>query len=124
MEEKKSNGLAIASLVLGIVAIVFNFIGLGIVGLILGIVGIVLGVLAKKKNPSGMATAGLVLSIIGTVSSMCININRLCSMPRICWMCKYITLLINFKLIKMKISIGKPFNRLPISFFVSILYNI
>lgn len=67
MEEKKSNGLAIASLVLGIVAIVFNFIGLGIVGLILGIVGIVLGVLAKKKNPTGMATAGLVLSIIGTV---------------------------------------------------------
>ena len=67
MEEKKSNGLAIASLVLGIVAILFNFIGLGIVGLILGIVGIVLGVLAKKKNPTGMATAGLVLSIIGTV---------------------------------------------------------
>lgn len=67
MEEKKSNGLAIASLVLGIVAILFNFIGLGIIGLILGIVGIVLGVMAKKKNPTGMATAGLVLSIIGTV---------------------------------------------------------
>lgn len=67
MEEKKSNGLAIASLVLGIVAILFNFIGLGIVGLVLGIVGIVLGVMAKKKNPTGMATAGLVLSIIGTV---------------------------------------------------------
>ena len=67
MEEKKSNGFAIASLVLGIVAIVFNFIGLGIVGLIFGVVGIVLGVLARKKNPTGMATAGLVLSIIGTV---------------------------------------------------------
>ena len=66
-EEKKPNGLAVASLVLGIVAIVFNFIGLGIVGLILGIVGIVLGVMAKKRNPTGMATAGLVLSIIGTV---------------------------------------------------------
>lgn len=68
MEEKKSNGLAITSLVLGIVAIVFSFIGLSIpFGLIIGIVGIILGVMAKKKNPSGMATAGLVLSIIGTV---------------------------------------------------------
>ena len=68
MEEKKSNGLAIASLVLGIVAIVFSFIGLSIpFGLIIGIVGIILGVMAKKKNPSGMATAGLVLSIIGTI---------------------------------------------------------
>ncbi len=68
MEEKKSNGLAVASLVLGIVAIVFSFIGLSIpFGLIIGIVGIILGVMAKKKNPCGMATAGLVLSIIGTV---------------------------------------------------------
>lgn len=68
MEEKKSNGLAIASLVLGIVAIVFSFIGLSIpFGLIIGIVGIILGIMAKKKNPCGMATAGLVLSIIGTV---------------------------------------------------------
>ena len=68
MEEKKSNGLAIASLVLGIVAIVFSFIGLSIpFGLIIGIVGIILGVMAKKKNPCGMATAGLALSIIGTV---------------------------------------------------------
>ena len=68
MEEKKSNGFAVTSLVLGIVAIVFSFIGLSIpFGLIIGIVGIVLGIVAKKKNPTGMATAGLVLSIIGTV---------------------------------------------------------
>lgn len=68
MEEKKSNGFAIASLVLGIVSIVFSLIGLSFpFGLIIGIVGIVLGVMAKKKNPTGMATAGLVLSIIGTI---------------------------------------------------------
>lgn len=67
MEEKKSNGFAIAALVLGIVSIVFSFIALSWLGLILGIVGIILAVNAKKKNPSGMATAGLVLSIIGTV---------------------------------------------------------
>lgn len=59
--------MAVAALVLGIVAIVFSFIGLYLFGLIAGIVGIVLGVLAKKKAPSGMATAGLVCSIIGTV---------------------------------------------------------
>lgn len=67
MEEKKSNGFAIAALVLGIVSIVFSFIGLSWLGLIIGIVGIVLAVVAKKKNPTGMATAGLVLSIIGTI---------------------------------------------------------
>lgn len=66
MDEKKSNGYAIAALVLGIVSIVFSFF-LQWLGLIIGIVGIVLAVVAKKKNPSGMATAGLVLSIIGTV---------------------------------------------------------
>lgn len=59
--------MAVASLVLGIVAIVFSFIGLYLPGLIAGIIGIVLGVMAKKKAPSGMATAGLVLSIIGTI---------------------------------------------------------
>lgn len=60
--------MAIASLVLGIVAIVFSFIpGLNFLGLISGIVGLVLGVIAKKKTPSGMATAGLVVSIIGVV---------------------------------------------------------
>ena len=71
MEEKKSNGFAIAALVLGILSILSSFtimwVGLGWIGLILGIVGIVMGVMAKKKNPTGMATAGLVLSIIGTV---------------------------------------------------------
>ena len=66
MEEKKSNGYAIAALVLGIVSIVFSFF-LQWLGLILGIVGIILAVIAKKKNPTGMAKAGLVLSIIGTV---------------------------------------------------------
>jgi len=59
--------MAVASLVLGIVAVVFSFIGLYLPGLIAGIIGIILGISAKKKNPSGMATAGLVLSIIGTI---------------------------------------------------------
>lgn len=63
----ETNGMGVASLVLGIISIVLNFFGYSWIGLILGIVGIVLGVNAKKKNPSGIASAGLVVSIIGTV---------------------------------------------------------
>ncbi len=66
MEEKKSNGFGIASLVLGIISIVFVFFN-QLLGVIVGIVGIVLAVMAKKKNPTGMAKAGLVCSIVGTV---------------------------------------------------------
>lgn len=60
--------MAIASLVLGIAAVVFAVIipAYGWLGIILGIIGIVLAVMAKKQAPNGMATAGLVLSIIGT----------------------------------------------------------
>ena len=57
--------MAVAALVLGIISVVFPFIGLGLIGLIVGIVGLILGIIAKKKAPSGMATAGIVLSIIG-----------------------------------------------------------
>ena len=71
--ENKSNGLAVGSLILGIVTILSVIIGLFafwpmlIIGLITGIIGIILGVMAKKRCPGGMATAGLVLSIIGLV---------------------------------------------------------
>ena len=47
--ENKNNTLSIASLVLGIVGIVFDFI-YTIAGLIIGIVGIVMAVQAKKKG--------------------------------------------------------------------------
>ncbi len=65
--------MAIASLVLGIVSLVFAFTGpLSIIGAIVGIIGIVLGALSRKKlkkagQPTGMATGGLVMSIIGTI---------------------------------------------------------
>jgi hypothetical protein len=68
-------GMAISSLVLGIIATVFGFFGYyAFIGIILGIVGIVLGAIGGKKMKSvgassGMATAGLVLSIIGTILS-------------------------------------------------------
>lgn len=66
--------MAVASLVLGILSIVFALIILGfqIVAAIVGVAGIVLGVVARKNlkeqnSPTGMATAGMVLSIIGTI---------------------------------------------------------
>ncbi len=71
--ENKTNGKAIAALVLGILAIVSIFTGWGaILGLVFGIVGIVLAVKAKKEMADdekgrGLATAGMVCAIIGTV---------------------------------------------------------
>ncbi len=59
--------MAVASLVLGICSIVFDFF-IWWLGLILGIVGIILGAMARKQTPgNGMATGGLVCSIIGVV---------------------------------------------------------
>ncbi|MGN0463023.1 MAG: DUF4190 domain-containing protein [Ruminococcus sp.] len=57
-----SKGLAIASLVLGIVSFFCC-------GSVCSIVGLVLGIMSRKKNPvnNGMATAGIVLSIIALV---------------------------------------------------------
>ena len=57
--QDNSRGLAIASLVLGVVSFFCC-------GSVCSIVGIVLGVLSRKKKPTdnGMATAGIVLSII------------------------------------------------------------
>ncbi len=59
-----SNGKAIASLVLGIIACVVG-IWWWYVSLACAIVGIILGAMARKENQSGLATAGFVVSIIG-----------------------------------------------------------
>ena len=53
--------MGVASLVLGIVSIVFVVFTGGVaspVAAVLGIVGIVLGGLARRDNPTGIATAG------------------------------------------------------------------
>lgn len=60
--------MGVAALVLGIIAIVLDLFGAGIVGAILALIGVILGALGRK-NPEkkGIATAGLVLSIIGLI---------------------------------------------------------
>lgn len=67
----KSSGLAVASMVLGIVAVVFDFI-FAWVGLICGIIALILGIVAKNQisnsngqiGGGGMATAGIVLGAV------------------------------------------------------------
>lgn len=64
-ENNQTNGLAVASLVLGILSIVLlcaPYVSYG--SWILAIIGIVLAAKAKKQGKSSMATAGLVCSII------------------------------------------------------------
>lgn len=70
IDEPRTNGMSIASLVLGIIGVVmdccYGF------GLILGIIGLVLGILSNgqikksdgKEKGSGMAIAGIILSAI------------------------------------------------------------
>lgn len=65
---KKASGLAIASLVLGILSIVTSGV---VVGLAFGVVAIVLFAVARKKQDrSGMGIAGLVTGIVGVVLSV------------------------------------------------------
>ena len=67
--------MAVASMVLGILALVWMFIPvINIVAPIIAIIGIVLGAVGKKKlaaegKPTGMATAGMVMSIIALAIS-------------------------------------------------------
>lgn len=75
---RQQSGLAVASMVTGIVGVVLGFCGFfgffGFVGLI-GIAGIVCGVLAKKdirrsggaKTGDGMALAGIITGAVGAV---------------------------------------------------------
>lgn len=70
--QQESIGMAIASLVLGIVSIVTCCWWQ--VSIVVGIVGLVLGILHNKKQTTGkgMAIAGIVLSIVGLSISVII----------------------------------------------------
>ncbi len=72
MAETKSNGYGIASLVLGIISIVFCWVP--ILGLVSGILGIIFHVQQKKIFANGISTGGLVTSIIGLVFSVIYSI--------------------------------------------------
>ena len=62
-QPKKSDGLAIASMILGIVSILFTCCYGG--GLITGIVGLVLGIIAKSKGQNkGFTLTGIITSAV------------------------------------------------------------
>lgn len=62
-------GKAVASLVLGIIGVVFWFFGVSaIISVITGIVGLILASQSKKEGfTGGMRTAGFVLCLISTI---------------------------------------------------------
>ena len=68
-DQQPGHGAAVASLVLGIIAVVLWFFGYSaLVSVILGIVGLILSGNAKKEGfTGGMQTAGFVLSLIGLI---------------------------------------------------------
>ena len=70
-QPQPGKGLAITSMILGIISVVFFWIPyVDILTLILGIAALIMGIVAGKKGNNGMAVAGLVLGIIGTVLSL------------------------------------------------------
>lgn len=64
---QKADGMAIASLVLGIVSVVFWLCPL--VGIVITLVGLPLGVSSRNRRRTGTATAGIVLCTIGLILS-------------------------------------------------------
>ena len=72
MEENNvvpGKGAAIGSLVLGIVSVVFWFLGVGsIVSIVCGIIGLILASKSKKDGfEGGIRTGGFVCSLIGLI---------------------------------------------------------
>lgn len=59
--------MGIASLVVGIVGLIFSIIPfVGEYALPLTIIALLLGALGRRTMPNGLATAGLILGLIGT----------------------------------------------------------
>ena len=65
-------GLAIASLVLGILALVLSLV---LVGGLLGVVGLILGIVhvKGKRGPNGMAWAGISLAVLGILATLSVS---------------------------------------------------
>ena len=64
--DNATNGLQIAGLVCGILAICSSCC-YGVPGLILGIAGLICAIMGNKQSSNGVGTAGLVCSIVGLI---------------------------------------------------------
>ncbi|MCL2376973.1 MAG: DUF4190 domain-containing protein [Defluviitaleaceae bacterium] len=70
---EQGKGLAIASLILGCIGLVFSWL-MGFAGLP-ALIGLILAIVAKKKGFSGgLGTAGLIVSIVAIVLNLIIFI--------------------------------------------------
>ncbi|MDR2670562.1 MAG: DUF4190 domain-containing protein, partial [Oscillospiraceae bacterium] len=75
-EQPPGHGMGVASLVLGIIALVLTWIPwVNIVAIAMSVIGLILAITARKKNaavgaPSGVATGGLICSIIALALSV------------------------------------------------------
>lgn len=67
--QDKANGMQVASLVLGILSILFSCC-YGVPGIIMSVIGIVCAVKGNKEKKNGVGTGGLVCSIIGLILSV------------------------------------------------------
>lgn len=67
---KNLKGLAIASMVLGIVSLVLNSIT--ILSILAGIVGLVFGIVSRKRGGGGFALAGIITSSAGIAMAVMI----------------------------------------------------
>ena len=78
-QQEPGKGKAIASLVLGILSLVFMWFGYGaLVAIVMAVVGIVLGISARKEMPqgtAGIATAGMVCSIVALALAVVIFVS-------------------------------------------------
>ena len=75
-EKKGGKGLAIASLVLGIIAIVNSFIPIiNFVAYILGALAIIFGIIGIVKKKGAMAIVGLVLGGVALITATIINMS-------------------------------------------------
>ena len=71
--KRPASGFAVASLVLGIIAMTLP---VPVLDIIIGVLGLIFAIYAKKKgHGGGMSTAGLVLSILGTIWSIWFTIS-------------------------------------------------
>lgn len=65
----KASGIQGASLVLGILSIVFSCC-YGVPGLIMGAIGLICGIKGNSERKNGVGTAGIVCSVIGLIFSV------------------------------------------------------
>jgi hypothetical protein len=80
-EPKKTSGLAVAALVLGIVALIFSWIPFvnafaiapGVLAIIFGLIGFFVTGASKPRGGKGLAISGLVLGIIAAIIFLTIN---------------------------------------------------